>query len=87
MRRLDEHDEVYRSYEEKLKAIVREIEEANAKLQPVLVGTTSIEKSEQLGDFLAQQGYTLLDVSQPQALQKPVRGGAREQSHPSCSRC
>ena len=69
VQRLDEHDEVYRSYEEKLKAIVREIEEANAKLQPVLVGTTSIEKSEQLGDFLAQQGYTLLDVSQPQALQ------------------
>ena len=78
VQRLDEHDEVYRSYEEKLKAIVREIEEANAKLQPVLVGTTSIEKSEQLGDFLAQQGYTLLDVSQPQALQNALRQAARE---------
>ena len=75
--RLDEHDEVYRSYEEKLKAIVAEIGEANAKMQPMLVGTTSIEKSEQLGDFLASQGYTLLDVSQPDALQK-LYAAARE---------
>ncbi|MDR3462722.1 MAG: preprotein translocase subunit SecA, partial [Beijerinckiaceae bacterium] len=70
VRRLDEHDEVYRSYEEKLKAIVREIEEANAKMQPMLVGTTSIEKSEQLADYLVKQGYKLLDVSEPAALQK-----------------
>ncbi len=68
--RKDEHDEVYRSYDEKLKAIVREIEEANGNMQPMLVGTTSIEKSEQLGDFLAGQGYTLLDPSRPDALQK-----------------
>ncbi|WP_158809881.1 preprotein translocase subunit SecA [Beijerinckia sp. L45] len=70
VKRLDEHDEVYRSYEEKLKAIVREIEGANAKMQPMLVGTTSIEKSEQLADFLVKEGYTLLDVSEPAALQK-----------------
>ena len=75
--RLDEHDEVYRSYEEKLKAIVREIEAANAKMQPTLVGTTSIEKSEQLGEFLSENGYTLLDVSQPEALQKLYKA-ARE---------
>jgi len=68
--RLDEHDEVYRSYEEKLKAIVREIEEANAKMQPMLVGTTSIEKSELLADYLVKQGYQMLDVSEPAALQK-----------------
>ena len=70
VQRLDEHDEVYRSYEEKLKAIVREIEAANAKMQPMLVGTTSIEKSEQLADFLVKEGYTLLDVSEPAAMQK-----------------
>jgi preprotein translocase subunit SecA len=70
VKRLDEHDEVYRSHEEKLRAIVREIEDANAKMQPMLVGTTSIEKSEQLADFLVAQGYTLLDVSEPAALQK-----------------
>src|SRR6201747_1302117 len=56
VQRLDEHDEVYRSYEGKLKAIVREIEGANAKMQPMLVGTTSIEKSEQLADFLVSEG-------------------------------
>ena len=69
VQRHDEHDEVYRSYEEKLKAIVREIEDANTKMQPTLVGTTSIEKSEQLGEFLVKNGYTLLDVSQPDSLQ------------------
>ena len=77
VKRLDEHDEVYRSYEEKLKAIVREIEDANGNFQPTLVGTTSIEKSEQLGEFLVGQGYTLLDVSQPDALQKLYKA-ARE---------
>ena len=85
--RLDEHDEVYRSYEEKLKAIVREIEEANAKMQPMLVGTTSIEKSEQLGDFLAQQGYTLLDVSRARrACRSSTRRRARARRR-SCSPC
>ena len=70
VQRHDEHDEVYRSYEEKLKAIVREIEDSSSKMQPTLVGTTSIEKSEQLGEFLAKNGYIPLDVSQPDALQK-----------------
>ena len=67
--RLDEHDEVYRSYEEKLEAISNEIAEASTKMQPMLVGTTSIEKSEQLADYLVTKGWTMLDVSQPDALQ------------------
>jgi preprotein translocase subunit SecA len=70
VQRKDEDDEVYRSYDEKLRAIVREIEAAGAKMQPMLVGTTSIEKSEQLAEFLLSQGYKLLDVTEPQALQK-----------------
>jgi preprotein translocase subunit SecA len=70
VQRIDEDDEVYRSHEEKLRAITREIEAANANMQPMLVGTTSIEKSEQLADFLLKQGYTLLDVTEPEALQK-----------------
>nr|MDQ2703948.1 preprotein translocase subunit SecA [Pseudomonadota bacterium] len=48
VQRIDEDDEVYRTVEEKYKAIVRDIREATAKGQPILVGTTSIEKSEQL---------------------------------------
>ena len=69
VRRKDEDDEVYRTQEEKLRAIVREIEAASVNLQPMLVGTTSIEKSEQLGEFLSQQGYTQIDFEKPDALQ------------------
>jgi preprotein translocase subunit SecA len=54
--RLDEDDEVYRTVEEKFRAIVREIKEANAKRQPILVGTTSIEKSEFLAERLKKEG-------------------------------
>ena len=74
--RLDEDDEVYRSQEEKLRAITREIEAANAKMQPMLVGTTSIEKSEQLADYLVSQGYTLIDFTAPHALE-PLYAAAR----------
>jgi preprotein translocase subunit SecA len=48
--------------------VVREIEAANANLQPMLVGTTSIEKSEQLGDVLERQGYKKIDFTKPDAL-------------------
>jgi preprotein translocase subunit SecA len=68
--RHDEDDEVYRSYEEKLRAITREIEAANQNLQPMLVGTTSIEKSEMLADYLLKQGYSQIDFAQPRALEK-----------------
>ncbi|HET9535432.1 MAG TPA: preprotein translocase subunit SecA, partial [Mesorhizobium sp.] len=54
--RADEDDEVYRTVEEKYKAIVQEIRDANAKGQPILVGTTSIEKSEQLAERLRKEG-------------------------------
>ena len=57
VRRLDEDDEVYRTVEEKYKAIVREIREASDKGQPILVGTTSIEKSEQLAERLRKDGF------------------------------
>src|SRR5271155_5470562 len=66
--RLDEDDEVYRTTDEKMRAVVREIEAANANLQPMLVGTTSIEKSEQLGDVLERQGYKKIDFTKPDAL-------------------
>ncbi|UXN62521.1 preprotein translocase subunit SecA [Phyllobacterium zundukense] len=57
VQRLDEDDEVYRTVEEKYKAIVRDIREATAKGQPILVGTTSIEKSEQLAERLRKEGF------------------------------
>ncbi|QGM44518.1 preprotein translocase subunit SecA [Methylocystis heyeri] len=70
VQRLDEDDEVYRTADEKLKAIAAEIEAASANMQPLLVGTTSIEKSEQLAEYLAKQGYRQIDFSDPKALQK-----------------
>ncbi|MER8486043.1 preprotein translocase subunit SecA [Mesorhizobium sp. M1322] len=60
--RIDEDDEVYRTVEEKYKAIVKEIKEARAKGQPTLVGTTSIEKSEQLAARLRKEGFMDFEV-------------------------
>ncbi len=54
--RIDEHDAVYRTAQEKYAAIVEEIRKAHEKGQPVLVGTTSIEKSEYLSDLLKKAG-------------------------------
>ena len=50
--RIDEDDEVYRTTGEKFNAIMSEIRDAQAKNQPVLVGTVSIEKSELLSELL-----------------------------------
>ena len=52
--RLDEHDAVYRTSTEKYNAIVTEIKASVKKGQPVLVGTTSIEKSEFLAKLLQE---------------------------------
>ncbi|MCI4678525.1 preprotein translocase subunit SecA [Rhodoblastus acidophilus] len=68
--RLDADDEVYRSSAEKLAAIVTEIESANAEGQPLLVGTTSIEKSEQLAEYLEGKGYKMIDFGASGALDK-----------------
>lgn len=57
IKRIDEDDEVYRTFEEKFKAIIEEIKAANERKQPVLVGTTSIEKSELLADMLSKSGF------------------------------
>jgi preprotein translocase subunit SecA len=62
IQRIDEDDEVYRTFEEKFKAIIEEIKAAHARNQPVLVGTTSIEKSELLATMLRQTGFTNFHV-------------------------
>ncbi len=55
--RVDEDDEIYRTQKEKLAAIVTTIAEASRRGQPLLVGTTSIEKSEQLSELLKDPAY------------------------------
>ncbi len=54
--RLDEDDEIYRTAEEKWNAIILEIEAAQKRKQPVLVGTVSIETSEHLSELLKKKG-------------------------------
>lgn len=66
--RIDDDDEVYRSFPEKVKSIIKELERASERLQPVLVGTASIEKSEQIAEMLVAAGFKQIDFSQPNAL-------------------
>ncbi|MGP1394904.1 MAG: preprotein translocase subunit SecA [Inquilinaceae bacterium] len=56
VRRVDEHDEVYRTSPEKYKAITEFVKDCNARNQPILVGTVSIEKSETLSAELKAAG-------------------------------
>ncbi|MBY5987129.1 preprotein translocase subunit SecA [Roseovarius atlanticus] len=54
--RVDEDDAVYRTAQEKFDAVVDSIKKAHEKGQPILVGTTSIEKSEMLSELLKTAG-------------------------------
>ncbi|MBT8415101.1 MAG: preprotein translocase subunit SecA, partial [Boseongicola sp.] len=54
--RVDEDDQIYRTAQEKFDGIVKEIKAANETGQPVLVGTTSIERSEFLAQLLENEG-------------------------------
>ncbi len=66
--RVDDDDEVYRTEREKFDAIVTEITKASERLQPVLVGTASIEKSELFAERLRQAGFKQIDFEKPDAL-------------------
>ncbi len=55
MVRRDENDQVYRTLQEKVDAILADIKDCHARQQPVLVGTTSIESSEMLSGHLAKE--------------------------------
>src|SRR5665213_2049115 len=56
MRRLENPDVVFRTEKEKYKAVADDIAILHEKQQPVLVGTTSIEKSERLSGILQRKG-------------------------------
>ncbi|WP_029058604.1 preprotein translocase subunit SecA [Stappia stellulata] len=74
VRRIDDDDEVYRTVEEKYQAIVELVDECKSRGQPILVGTTSIEKSEVLAAALKKAGYRQVDVTDPDAF-KPLQEG------------
>src|ERR1700744_691117 len=67
MVRIDDDDEVYRTTAEKYRAILTLIDDCKSRGQPVLVGTTSIEKSENLAEQLRQRGWEQHDFSDPNA--------------------
>jgi preprotein translocase subunit SecA len=56
LRRIEYHDVVYRTEEEKFRNAAKEIKELHEKGQPVLVGTVSVEKSERLSGILKRMG-------------------------------
>ena len=66
MVRIDEQDKVYRSVDEKYRAIIEDVKRCYAKQQPVLLGTTSIENSELLSQMLTKEGipHNVLNAKQ-----------------------
>ena len=54
--RIDHDDNIYATFDEKMKAIIYQIKECNKKGQPVLIGTVSVEKSEALSAVLRKEG-------------------------------
>jgi len=64
MIRIDQNDQVYRTYRGKINAIVNQIRACKEKGQPVLVGTVSIDKSEELSAVLKRAGipHTVLNA-------------------------
>src|SRR5713226_7066731 len=67
MVRIDDDDEVYRTAAEKYRAILALIADCKTRGQPVLVGTTSIEKSEHLAELMRKQGWEQHDFSDANA--------------------
>ena len=66
MLRKDFNDQIFRTEEEKYNAITKKIVECNTKGQPVLVGTTSIEKSEKISKYLFERkiNHNVLNAKQ-----------------------
>ncbi len=62
VQRKDEHDEIYRTAKEKYNAIINTIIDCQKRGQPILVGTTSIEKSELIADLLKQRSNIKFEV-------------------------
>ncbi|MDQ0467514.1 preprotein translocase subunit SecA [Labrys wisconsinensis] len=78
IQRIDDDDEVYRTVAEKNTAIITLIDECRQRGQPLLVGTTSIEKSEHLAELLKKHGYKQRDFSDPNAFAGLYDGNTTE---------
>ncbi len=78
VQRIDDDDEVYRTVAEKYNAIMELVDDCHQRGQPVLVGTTSIEKSELLAELLLKHDYKQIDVSDPKALVEYAKSAGNE---------
>src|ERR1043166_6304435 len=74
MIRDDQDDEVYRTAEEKYRSIITLLEDCKVRGQPVLVGTTSIEKSEHLAELMRKQGWEQHDFADANAFAELYTG-------------
>ena len=66
MLRKDFNDQIFRTEKEKYNAITKKIIDCNSKGQPVLVGTTSIEKSEKISNFLLKKKLNIMCLNAKQ---------------------
>ncbi len=80
VKRIDDDDEVYRTVEEKFKAIVDLIDDCRSRGQPILVGTTSIEKSEMLAELLKKHGFAQVDVTAANAFAPLYESGLTDKT-------
>jgi preprotein translocase subunit SecA len=74
IKRLDLDDAFFRTDREKYRAIIKDIDDCKSRGQPVLVGTTSIEKSEVIAEQLKAAGFTAVDFSDPLAYRRLFDG-------------
>ena len=76
--RIDDDDEVYRTAAEKNRSIITLIDDCRKRGQPVLVGTTSIEKSEHLAELLRKDGWEQHDFSDTNAFRDLYSGDTQK---------
>jgi preprotein translocase subunit SecA len=72
--RIDADDEIHLSADAKYRAIVRIVTEAHERGQPVLIGTSSVEKSETIASVLTMAGFTRLDEEATQTTEGGGKG-------------
>ena len=79
----DQDDEVYRTNVEKYHSIITLLDDCKQRGQPVLVGTTSIEKSENLAEMLRKAGWEQHDFNDPNAFAELYIGDERRHEEQS----
>ena len=77
MVRIDEQDKVYRTVNEKYRAIIDDVKACYERRQPVLLGTTSIENSELLSSMLTKEAFRTT-CSMPSSMTGKLRSFSKQ---------